>query len=416
MSSDWTPSTVGAFCPFTYGKGLPDRDRNQSGSFPVVSSAGVIGKHDKPFVHSAGIVIGRKGTIGSLTLLEKPFWPIDTAFFIKDEPQKRDLYFCYYLLKTLGLDTMNTDSAVPGLNRENAHKLEVLVPPLSSQKAIGHFARAYDQQIETLRRQNTALEAIAQRLFRSWFVNFDPVHAKAAGKEPEAMSAELAALFPSEFEDSELGPIPKGWLPTTFGNAFLVNPRRSLAKDSMAPHLEMANVTTKGHRPSNRVPLRAFTSGTKYMNGDTLLARITPCLENGKTAFVDFLSPNQVGWGSTEFIVIRSKEKYPEFWSYLLARQANFRAFAIKAMTGTSGRQRVDISSLQAFKLTMPPVKLAEAVIPVFSAVQKQMKVNAEISMTLAELRDHLLPRLISGKLSLEEAERVVEEAVAVEL
>ncbi|MDZ4126904.1 MAG: restriction endonuclease subunit S, partial [Hydrogenophaga sp.] len=211
MNSEWSPTSVGEFCPFVYGKGLPDRDRNQAGLVPVVSSAGIIAKHDKAYVNGAGIVIGRKGTIGSLTILEKPFWPIDTAFFIKDEPEKRDLYFTYSLLKSLGLERMNTDSAVPGLNRENAHKVEVLVPSLEVQKKVGRFARAYDQQIATLTQQNVALETIAQRLFRSWFVNFDPVHSKAAGKEPEAMSAELAALFPSDFELNGLVPIPKGW-------------------------------------------------------------------------------------------------------------------------------------------------------------------------------------------------------------
>lgn len=338
------------------------------------------------------------------------------VFRTKDQQEFWPQYLYYCLADPTFIEhTMATCKGAKMPRGDKVAMLQYLVPKpdLDAQKKVSSLLRSLDESITALQQQNTALEAIAQRLFRSWFVNFDPVHAKAAGKEPEAMSAELAAMFPSEFEDSELGPIPKGWLPTTFGEAFHVNPRRSLSRDSMAPHLEMANVTTKGHRPSNRVPLRAFTSGTKYINGDTLLARITPCLENGKTAFVDFLNQNQIGWGSTEFIVIRSKEKCPEFWSYLLARQVNFRAFAIKAMTGTSGRQRVDVSSLKAFKLAMPPVELAEAVIPVFSAVQKQMKVNAEIAMTLAELRDHLLPRLISGKLSLEEAEQAVEEATA---
>lgn len=341
----------------------------------------------------------------------------DVLVFRTKDPQEFWPPYLYYCLAdpTFIEHTMATCKGAKMPRGDKGAMLQYLVPKpdLDAQKKVSSLLRSLDESITALQQQNTALEAIAQRLFRSWFVNFDPVHAKAAGKEPEAMSAELASLFPSEFEDSELGPIPKGWLSTTFGGAFHVNPSRSLSKGSMAPHLEMANVTTKGHRPSHRLPLRAFASGTKYMNGDTLLARITPCLENGKTAFVDFLSPNQVGWGSTEFIVVRSKDEYPEFWSYLLARQADFRAFAIKAMTGTSGRQRVDVSNLKAFRLTVPPVELASAVMPVFSAVQKQMKVNADIAMTLSELRDHLLPRLISGKLSLEEAQQVVEEATA---
>lgn len=288
------------------------------------------------------------------------------------------------------------------------------LPDSTYRAKTSYLLGAIEDIYSNIRQQNTALEGIARTLFHSWFVNFDPVHARAAGKEPEAMSAELAALFPSEFEESTLGLIPKGWTAATFGNKFHVNPRRSLSKGSIAPHLEMASVGTKGHRPAHRLPLRAFSSGTKYINGDTLLARITPCLENGKTAFVDFLNPNEIGWGSTEFIVIHSKDGYPKIWSYLLARQPQFRAFAIKVMTGTSGRQRVDVCSLQTYGLTMPPVELAKAVTPVFDSIQKQMTVNAEIAMSLAELRDHLLPRLISGKLSLVEAERAIEAAVTV--
>lgn len=287
---------------------------------------------------------------------------------------------------------------------------KVYKPDLATQKKIAEILRSLDDSIEVLNHQNARLEETAQTLFRSWFVRFDPVHEKAAGMAPEAMSADLASLFPSELAESELGLIPKGWLVTTAGDAFHINPRRSLTKESLAPHLEMANVATKGHRPSHRLPLRSFSSGTKYINGDTLLARITPCLENGKTAFVDFLAPNQVGWGSTEFIVLRSKEGYPQLLSYLLARQSHFRSFAIKAMTGTSGRQRVDVTSLQTYKMVMPPLDVAAAVAPVFDSIQQQMTINAEIAMILGELRDHLLPRLISGKLSLEEAQEAVEE------
>ena len=415
MSSDWTPSTVGAFCPFTYGKGLPDRDRNQSGSFPVVSSAGVIGKHDKPFVHSAGIVIGRKGTIGSLTLLEKPFWPIDTAFFIKDEPQKRDLYFCYYLLKTLGLDTMNTDSAVPGLNRENAHKLEILVPPLSSQKAIGHFARAYDQQIETLRRQNTALESIAQRLFRSWFVNFDPVHAKAVGKEPEAMSAELAALFPSEFEDSELGPIPKGWSVTTFGDAFDI---KGGATPSTAEPLyweggthawatpkDMSSLTSKViYRTERQITAAgvAKISSKALPAGTVLMSSRAPV---GYLAIAK--APISINQG---FIAIPPTPGIPaSFALELLAHKMP----DIKANAGGTTFAEISKTQFRPIKWIRPSGKVLAAFGKLVEPLFAQVHGNCLLVDSLADLRDHLLPRLISGKLSLEEAQQVVEEATA---
>lgn len=409
MSSDWTPSTVGAFCPFTYGKGLPDRDRNQSGSFPVVSSAGVIGKHDKPFVHSAGIVIGRKGTIGSLTLLEKPFWPIDTAFFIKDEPQKRDLYFCYYLLKTLGLDTMNTDSAVPGLNRENAHKLEILVPPLSSQKAIGHFARAYDQQIETLRRQNTALESIAQRLFRSWFVNFDPVHAKAVGKEPEAMSAELAALFPSEFEDSELGPIPKGWSAQsldesiTYLNGLALQKYPAVEGEPTLPVLKIAQLRA-GRTDPDILASRKMRPEFVVQDGDIVFSW-SGSLE------IKVWTGGEAALNQHLFKVF--SRTHPAWFCYqsTLRYLSLFREIAASKATTMGHIQRHHLTEA---KIAVAPEMVMQRSASVFGPMQALIVQNGKVIKELEELRDHLLPRLISGKLSLEDAQQVVEEAMAV--
>ena len=210
MAADWFQTTVGNYCPFLYGKGLP-REKRIHGNIPVVSSAGVSGLHDQALVQSKGVVIGRKGTVGSITYCDKPFWPIDTTFYIPDEPEKRDVRFTYYLLKTIGLETMNSDSAVPGLNRNNAHAAEIKIPPLAEQKRIASILGALDDKIELNRRMNAKLEDMARALFKSWFVDFDPVRAKLDGRPPAGMDAATAALFPDAFEESALGLIPKGW-------------------------------------------------------------------------------------------------------------------------------------------------------------------------------------------------------------
>ena len=198
---DWEETTVGVFCPFLYGKGLPETAR-KPGNIPVVSSAGVTGSHEEPLVRTGGIVIGRKGTVGSLTLLNRPFWPIDTSFYIPDEPSQRDLRFTFYLLKTLGLHKMNSDSAVPGLNRDNAHQRIICVPDLKEQRAIAAVLGALDDKIELNRQMNATLEAMARALFKSWFVDFDPVRAKMEDKQPFGMDAATAALFPSRLVPS----------------------------------------------------------------------------------------------------------------------------------------------------------------------------------------------------------------------
>jgi type I restriction enzyme S subunit len=135
------------------------------------------------------------------------------------------------------------------------------------------------------------------------------------------------------------------------------------------------------------------------MNGDTLLARITPCLENGKTAFVDFLRPGEVGWGSTEFIVLRSKPPLPPEFGYCLARHPDFRQFAIQSMTGTSGRQRVQPVALALYQLAVPPEPVAYAFGQIVQPLFAQAGHAHDESRTLAALRDALLPKLIHGEI-----------------
>ncbi|MHB8304011.1 MAG: restriction endonuclease subunit S [Acidobacteriaceae bacterium] len=187
-----------------------------------------------------------------------------------------------------------------------------------------------------------------------------------------------------------------------------INPLRSLSKAIPAPYLEMANAPTTGPRPAawiDRLPI----SGCRFRNGDTLLAKITPCLENGKTAFVDFLNDDRIGWGSTEFVVLAPKRPSPPVFGYLLARDGDFRAFAIQSMSGTSGRQRIQIDQLGKFEFAIADTGVygafAGVVEPMFGAISH----NDNQAKTLAELRDTLLPRLISGKLRIPEAEKLVE-------
>lgn len=257
-----------------------------------------------------------------------------------------------------------------------------------------------DKKIDLNRQANDTLESIAQALFKSWFIDFDPVHAKAEGREPEGMDAETAALFPDSFEESELGAIPKKWYVTNLGDAYEINPTRRLKKSELAPYLDMANVPTRGHHAAKTI-MREMGSGTKFINGDTLLARITPCLENGKTAFVDFLDDNQIGWGSTEFVVLRPKVPIPPYHGYLLARYSPFREFAIQSMSGTSGRQRIQSNVLSRYLITIPSESLLKVFGSVVSSIQQKITANSRQAMVLEQQRDTLLPRLISGDLQL---------------
>jgi type I restriction enzyme S subunit len=271
------------------------------------------------------------------------------------------------------------------------------------QEAIAAVLGSLDDRIALLRETNATLEAIAQALFKSWFVDFDPVRAKQQGLAPPGMDEATAALFSDGFEESALGLVPKGWRTSRLYEAFEINPTRVLKKGVEAPYLDMASLAMTGH--SVEAPIqRPFGSGAKFRNGDTLLARITPCLENGKAAFVDFLADQQIAWGSTEFIVLRPKSPMPEYSAYLLCRHAPFREHAIHSMSGTSGRQRVQNDVLGRYQLSIPSDRVASAFAEVVTPMQRAIAENHARAQTLVTLRDTLLPRLISGQLRLPEA------------
>lgn len=289
------------------------------------------------------------------------------------------------------------------------------LPSLVEQQGIAEVLWALEDKIELNRRLAGSLETLATAIFRSWFIDFDPVWALCDGRQPAGISRSHAQkLFPAHVEQTELGPIPAGWRVFNLPDIFHVNPERSLAPGTIAPYLPMAAMPTRGHAPE-KWHTRPAGSGLRFIDGDTLVARITPCLENGKTAFVDFLGDGIVGCGSTEYIVLRPKRLPLEF-AYLLARTDDFRDFLVANMTGSSGRQRVPVDALAHYRLPVPPSPsdallgsaFGAAVSPLFS----QVSANARENRTLIALRDSLLPRLLSGEIRLKEAEKAVEQVV----
>jgi type I restriction enzyme S subunit len=325
-----------------------------------------------------------------------------------------DRGFFYYLLRYLrpnfiGIASNKQTTGLGHVTKRDLENIQVAYPEPKEQRAIACVLGALDEKIELNRLRKETLEGMARALFQSWFIDFDPVRAKAAGHKPPGLNPKIASLFPDSFQESSLGVIPQGWQVRPLPEVCEVNPTRSLSKGAIAPYLDMSNMPTRGPTPGTWV-LREMGSGMKFINGDTLVARITPCLENGKTAFVDFLCDGQVGWGSTEFIVLRPRGVIPPAFAYLLARTDDFRSFAIQQMTGSSGRQRVPADSLSKFGITLPAldsqlfVEFGELVNPMFESITSA----EEQARTLAELRDLLLPKLVSGELQITDAELII--------
>jgi len=169
IMSKWKKCKLGEVITLNYGKSLPAKKRN-GGDIPVYSSAGLTGWHDKALVDSKGLIIGRKSTIGKVYKSEIPFYAIDTSYYVLPNNNVYDFDFLFFLLFSIGLDELNEDSAVPGLNRNTAYSQEIFLPPLLEQRAIASVLSSLDDKIDLLHRQNKTLEAMAETLFRQWFV------------------------------------------------------------------------------------------------------------------------------------------------------------------------------------------------------------------------------------------------------
>lgn len=426
MAGEWTPILLGDVCT-KIGSGATPRGGSEvylpSGPYALIRSQNV---YNDGFHHDGLAYIGEihASELANVEVLEGdvllnitgdsvarvcqvdpgvlPARVNQHVAIIRPDSAKLDPRFLRYVLVSPEMQSKLLSWAGSGGTRNALTKgmIESFVvhapSDISEQRAIAHILGTLDDKIELNRRMNETLEGMARALFKSWFIDFDPVRAKAEGRDP-GLPREIADLFPDSFEDSVFGEVPKEWEVKPLPSFIEVNPTRSLRKDAVAPYLDMANMPTRGHNPDEIVD-RAFGSGMKFMNGDTLVARITPCLENGKTAYVDFLMDGQVGWGSTEYIVLRPKPPLPEEFAYCLARSDGFREFAIQSMTGSSGRQRVPAESLSHHLLVSPTKQVAERFGLLVRPLFERARDAASESRALAALRDTLLPKLLSGE------------------
>jgi len=404
MAGEWRKVTVAAFAPFAYGKGLPEHQRDSSGHVPVFGSNGVVGFHGEALTSGPTVVIGRKGTVGAVHYSPKPCWPIDTTFYVVD-PDPCVLRFKYYLLKALGLEHMNADSAVPGLNRDAAHSREVLVPPLAEQRAIAHILGALDDKIELNRRMNATLEAMARALFKSWFVDFDPVRAKMEGRWRRGQSlpglpAHLWDLFPDRLVDSELGEIPEGWETATLGE-LCEKPQygytASAAERPVGPHfLRITDINKQPWIEWSSVPYCDITEeeARKYLlrDGDVVIARMA---DPGHAALVED-TPRAVF--ASYLIRFRPLDPtYGRFLQYWL-RSPLYWELVHGRKTGST-RATLNAQMLSDLPLTVPGKGVAAAFRTIIDAWRHKVVHNVHNSSTLAALRDALLPKLLSGEI-----------------
>jgi type I restriction enzyme S subunit len=305
--------------------------------------------------------------------------------------------FLFYWMHTPAF--LNQVQSVKGLtdmadyvSLTDQRRMTITAPDIGTQERVASALCVYDDMIENNTRRIEILEQMAQMLYREWFVNFRfPSHQKL------------------KMVESAIGLVPKGWLVRPVTEAVEIDPATKVPREGVKPFAPMGSLSQTSMHIGN-IEEREGNAGSKFRNGDTLFARITPCLENGKTGFVQFLpTPEAVAFGSTEFIVLRSRTVCPEY-VYLMARSDEFRDNAIKSMSGATGRQRVQQGCFNKFLMAQPSSEILtefhDAVAPIFQLVHILSLKNRSLRGT----RDMLLPKLVSGEVSVENLEK---EAVA---
>lgn len=405
MAADWRERQLGELTENFDSLRMPVKEtERRPGPYPYYGASGVVDYVDSYLFDGEYLLIAEDGenlrtrNTPAAFLARGQFWVNNHAHIVRGNAEANTRFLMYALTQS-DISGYLTGSTMPKLTQGNMNRIPILVPPIGEQLAIANILSTLDDKIELNRRMNATLEAIARALFKSWFVDFDPVRAKADDKELH-IASELAGLFPDSLDMVEEGEIPSGWRFVVLSEICDINPQRILRKAQSAPYIDMASIPTVGHSPESWI-VRPYGSGARFQNGDTLIARITPCLENGKTAYVDVLQENEIGWGSTEYIVLRPKPPMPSEYAYCLARDEVFRTAAIQSMTGSSGRQRVPVESVSNFKVVSPPIPIAAAFGKIVSPVFERMKEVASESRVLAQTRDVLLPKLISGEVRL---------------
>ncbi len=300
---------------------------------------------------------------------------------VRPDPHKVDAsYLRYHFLSQPWRNTVDAwvmpGATVDRIPIERFPDFPITLPPLANQQRIAEQLGAYDDLIDNNRRRMALLENAACQLYAEWFVRL---------------------RFPGYESSGMTDGVPETWHRGALPELVTLNPRTPLTGDKAHWYVDMAQLST-GNMLIGEPVLREPRSGSRFRNGDTLLARITPCLENGKTGFVDFLPSNEAGWGSTEFIVMRPRNEASEF-VYCLARTNEFREHAIKSMVGSSGRQRVQASALSEFKLLKPSGAIIDRFTALTRPMFRQIRVLREQNVRLQKARDLLLPRLMRGEL-----------------
>ncbi len=361
--TEWKTYRLGDICTLNYGKALTATNR-VAGDIPVYSSAGITGNHNVALVQSKGIIVGRKGSVGTVYYSDQPFYCIDTAYYILPDDEKYDFKWLYYRLKSLHLDKLNEDSAVPGLNRETAYAQEFLLPSLEEQRRIAGILGAIDDKIENNRRTNNNLEQQAQALYKQWFVD--------NRKE--------------DWEEIKLGDIieisKKSITPVQSENTIFEHYSLPAFDDGIQPVFE------KGK----------YIKSSKFIVEQNmfLFSKLNPRIK--RIWLPDIQTENAIC--STEFIPYKPKDIAMFGFCYSIVNSDSFYEYVLSLTNGSTGsHQRFHPIDTLDYELMIPNndyiAKFEELVMPIYRTIAR----NRMECKNLATIRDTLLPKLMNGEI-----------------
>lgn len=281
---------------------------------------------------------------------------------------------------------LKSGGAQNNLNGKTLKQFKVSLPPLPTQRKIASILSAYDDLIENNLKRIQLLEEKARLTYEEWFVRM-----KFPGHEVVKWD--------------EVSGLPVGWEKKTFLELVNVNPKTTIKKGTIAPYVPMKSLSTSS-MVIQPIEEKAVSGGTKFKNGDTLFARITPCLENGKTGFVQFMkNKDQIATGSTEYIILRETEYCGKHFIYCTSRTEEFRQNAIKSMVGSDGRQRVKTDCFEKYLVNYATSDIRIAFEELSDQIFKSIQIMVNQNQLLKEARDLLLPRLMTGMIDVEALE-----------
>lgn len=372
---------LGDYVSFANGRTSPERQ--DQGEFPVFGSNGLIGYAENSNAPANTSIIGRVGTYcGSVHFSSQPCWVTDNA--IKAAPKNEcEARFWFYAMLNRDLHSLRAGSGQPLLNQAILKQVELPVPPSVDRIEIAAILGALDDKIEMNRKTAATLEAMARALYRSWFVDFDPVHAKAEGRTPAHMSEEAAALFPDSFGEDGL---PTGWRYSRLGELLTLNYGKALKKEI---------------REAGLFPVYG-SGGTDTTHKVALISEPTVIVGRKGTVGSVMWEPRGCWPIDTTYYVTSD---YP--MSYALRMLQHLPLAEMNTDAAVPGLNRENAYRLE---VVVPNSNILGAFDALASSIQLKIDHLQSENQTLATLRDTLLPRLMSGELRVGEALEQVEE------